>query len=178
LDTTLTWSYDVEYIGAYPFTDPGKTYTCTVYAPSYAWFSIIVALIPQLLITITLQPMLVKNYCYIAAITMGAENQDTTDSHSHGKHGHDEHGHSEHGHGEHGHEEHGHGHFDEASFSHILGKIIEKMDEDEAIHKSFRELINGAIIERAKRRLEVRYIRFLLMISSVSCSIVLARNFR
>ena len=71
------------------------------------------ALLPQLVITVVLQPQLVKYYCYIAAIVMGAENQkdDKTNEHGGGGHGG---GHEEQEH------HHHHGHFDEAEFSHIL----------------------------------------------------------
>lgn len=46
-DLDLRWSYNVEYIGAAPFTSSGQIYICTVYANGYAWFCILLALIPQ-----------------------------------------------------------------------------------------------------------------------------------
>jgi len=77
-----------------------------VYAPGYVIFCVILALVPQIIIALKLQPMLVKNYCYMAAITMGIDKPDDNEHHdgdgeSHPSHGgahggggaHDEHHH-------------------------------------------------------------------------------------
>ena len=77
-----------------------------MYAPGYVIFCVILALVPQIIIALKLQPMLVKNYCYMAAITMGIDKPDDDEHHdgdgeSHRSHGgahggggaHDEHHH-------------------------------------------------------------------------------------
>ena len=126
-----------------------KRYTCTVYAPGYVIFCVILALVPQIIIALKLQPMLVKNYCYMAAITMGIDKPD--DEHHHGGESHPHGGggggnkHDEHHH-------HGHKRFDEHEFSHILEQVFEKMAEDEANSHMFRTLINSAIRRRAIQR--------------------------
>ena len=157
----MSWSYDVEYIGNLPFTEQDAVYTCTVYAPGYTWMVILLTLIPQILIMFELQPALVKNYCYVAAITMGAEGG--KDAAAAKKDGHGDgdggghgagHGGGGHGGGGHGHSDHGHhhGHFDDEEFNHILELVFEKMAQDEASGNLFRTLINGALRRRASQR--------------------------
>ena len=158
-DATISASFTtVQYIGQDPFTVSGAVYSCRIYPPWYGPFSMIMALIPQVIIMFLLQPMLIKNYCYIAAVTMGkydkhtrrkfhikeddaganlsSDFHDNFDNDGHGKEG----------------------RFSHAALEHILHDVYEKMHSDADTRSLLRNTLNKVMKTKAvdQKRNDIR----------------------